>query len=164
MEYAEYNSKFLFPGELFFSPEPYKITTLLGSCVSVVLFNTKYKCGGMNHYLLPDTVDVANKTDNKYGVYAINNLINQMLKVDSNISNYEAKIFGGNRVINNVGLYEYDIGGKNIALAKKMLKQFGIFISCEYVDNDFGIKIHYFNFTGRVLVAKIQNSLRTDNK
>ncbi len=153
------NLKFLFPGEFFASSKPYKITTVLGSCVGVTIFNRRLKIGGLNHYLLPGDVSVKDTNLNKYGFFSIKNLINNLLRFDPEISNLEAKIFGGGRVINS--MLDFNIGLKNIAIARKILNDYKIPIVCEYVDNNYGLKICFFNYNHQVLVGKINNTNST---
>ena len=144
--------KFVLPGDLFYSAEPYKISTILGSCVAVVLFNTKYCFGGLNHYMLNTPPCFSNS--NKYGSISIPNLIEPLLAIDPDINNYQAKIFGGGNVISHIKNSSF--GKNNIEIARKILKNYNIRIVNEYVGNDFGLKLFFFNKTNKVFVAKIQ--------
>jgi chemotaxis protein CheD len=150
----EYKTKFILPGELFFSSKPYKISTVLGSCISVVLYNIKYCFGGMNHYVLDFALNKNSFVDLKYGEFSIPILISKMKKQDNNLKNCVAKIFGGGNVVNSIT--NVNIGLNNIKIAKKILSDYNIPIIKEYVNNDFGLKVHYFNFNNKVLVSKIR--------
>ncbi len=86
------------PGEFHATSDPVIISTVLGSCVAVVLYDEVNKIGGMNHFLLPGSVDRAHlysTSEGRYGIFAMELLINQMIKIGANRSNLQAKVFGG---------------------------------------------------------------------
>jgi chemotaxis protein CheD len=153
-----YKIKFLLPGELFFSKKPYKITTVLGSCISVTLYNKKYHCGGMNHYMLAKSgYNKSNEClENKYGEFAIKNLIDEIKKIDNNKNNWEAKIFGGGNVVPSIS--NSKIGEANAKIAVDILQENKIPIIKKYINNNFGLKIHFFNFNNKVFVSKIKKT------
>lgn len=148
-----FQTKYLFPGEIFYSIQPYKITTILGSCVSVTIFNKKNNFGGINHFLLSESNNAETQDANKYGNFAMKNLISGLLKIDPDVSNYEAKMFGGGKVISSI--IDFKIGENNINAARNILNQYGIPVITECVDNDFGLKIIFFNFNNKVFVTRI---------
>lgn len=141
---------FLYPGAIFVHVEPYWVTTILGSCVSVCLWDQKLKIGGINHYLLPfwNGVGLASP---KYGNIAIEKLIERMIRLGSRPNNLKAKIFGGAAILErsrNSG----HVGLKNIALARKFLKSAGIPIVDSDVGGNLGRKLRFNTVTGVALV------------
>lgn len=104
----------ILPGEYFATRENTMIVTVLGSCVSVCLYDPKLKIGGMNHFLLPS--DNSNSTgvladSARYGVYAMELLLNDLLKLGARRSAIEAKVFGGGNMLQ--GFTLHNIGERN---------------------------------------------------
>ena len=105
-------------GEYFVTDEPNVVlTTILGSCVATCMWDPVAGVGGMNHFLLPGDEDSGTE-EMKYGVNAMELLVNGLLKKGALRSRLQAKLFGGAQVI--AGLS--DIGGKNAAFAEKFLR------------------------------------------
>ncbi|KJR41267.1 chemotaxis protein CheD [Candidatus Magnetoovum chiemensis] len=145
---------FLYPGTLFAQKEPYTITTILGSCVAVCLWDPIFKYGGMNHYLLPlwngDGIPSP-----KYGNIAIQKLIERMMYLGSNKKNIKAKVFGGGSVIQNTsGLL--NVGERNIMIAEDMLAEEGIPVLASNTGGNQGRKIILTTDTCSVLLKKIK--------
>ncbi|HAJ57519.1 MAG TPA: hypothetical protein DCL35_07110 [Candidatus Omnitrophica bacterium] len=148
---------FLLPTELCFSKEPAEIATLLGSCVSVCLFNRKFKVGGMNHFMLDRTPD-GHTPSGKFGDYSMKTLIGMMLSCDKNASNMEATILGGGNVVGHLNV-ENGIGSRNLAVARSILDENDIrVINDRDVSGDHGRKVHFKTWTGEVEVRRIQRS------
>ena len=91
--------KFLQPGKIIFSSNPMLVTTILGSCVSVCIFDKVKKIGGICHYYLPTADRMGVDDRNKYAEYAIPNLLREFKNVRSNQLDLTAKIIGGGYVI-----------------------------------------------------------------
>ena len=88
----------ILPGEYYVTSRDMVLVTVLGSCVCVCIRDTMSGIGGMNHFMLPDSGrDQNNPLGNsaRYGTYAMEILINQLLKLGAKRSNLEAKVFGG---------------------------------------------------------------------
>lgn len=152
MEIKEY---FLNPGELIFSTVPIRVKTLLGSCVSVCIFDKIKKIGGICHYLLPDGGDKAAST--KYGNVALNILIDKFIKAGSDLKDLEAHIAGGAFIIyqgNNIFL----IGDQNIALAKNLLARLKIRIKSINTGGEQGKRLFFNTRSGTVKVEQIEVS------
>lgn len=130
---------FIYPGKLFVTPAPYDLATILGSCISVCVFDQHKKIGGMNHFMLP-LWNGEGLASPKYGNVAIELLINKMLKMGCYKRNIEAKIFGGASVIK-INHDLYNIGERNIQIAEDMLKKADIKIVASSVGGDRGRKI-----------------------
>ena len=118
---------FLYPGKLAAFKEETLITTLLGSCVAVALYDPTTKIGGLNHYLLPEPTHGENQSP-RYGSYAIPTLIEELVKLGANPDKLQAKIYGGGNVINITHQIGEGIGRRNIELAEKTLKSMKIAI------------------------------------
>jgi len=117
-------SHYLYPGNIAAFKEETVISTLLGSCVAVALYDPEKKIGGLNHYLLPAPTP-NDKICPRYGTVAIAELITSLKRLGANTDNLKAKIYGGGNVITNV-LSGPSIGSLNIAVAEKILKHLNI--------------------------------------
>ncbi len=115
---------YIFPGQWAYSREPAEISTILGSCVGVALFDYKLKRGALNHYLLPDPMP-NEAPSGRYGSIAIPAIIDAMIQDGSDKRSLQAKIFGGGSVLTGVTIGD-GIGNRNIELARKMLGDLGI--------------------------------------
>ena len=93
----QYNAVKVLPGEYYVSHEDLVIMTVLGSCIAACLWDSRMRVGGMNHFMLPegDSLDVSGR----YGSYAMELLINEMLKLGARRETMQAKIFGGAQVM-----------------------------------------------------------------
>lgn len=130
---------FIYPGSLEISKKPIQLTTILGSCVAVCLWDNKLKFGGMNHFMLP-LWNGEGLASPKYGNIAIDKLIHKMIWNGSSIENIEAKIFGGGNVIDSANNI-YKIGDRNIEVAISKLKEFNIEIIGSSTGGKLGRKI-----------------------
>ena len=91
------------PGEYFVFNEDVLIMTTLGSCIATCLWDRQAKIGGMNHFMLPDNGGGASDSG-RYGSYAMELLINEMMKMGASRMTMEAKVFGGGAVISGMNL------------------------------------------------------------
>lgn len=130
---------FIYPGKLFTSEAPYYLSTILGSCVAVCIYDDVKKIGGMNHYMLP-LWNGEGLASPKYGNVAIDLLINRMLRLGCTRRNLKAKIFGGASVIS-TKQDMYNIGERNIQIAEDILEKEKIRIIAQSVGGDRGRKI-----------------------
>jgi chemotaxis protein CheD len=135
------------------------LTTVLGSCVAVCLSDTKRGIGGMNHFLLPDRGTGGAGSDNvRYGAYAMELLINGMLKQGADRSNLQAKIFGGANMMGNLR----DIGGSNAAFARQFLKDEGIPCIAESLGGNQARRIRYWPVTGQARQLLVQGNIEAE--
>ncbi len=150
---------FVLPGEMAVSRQPAVIATLLGSCVAICLYNTKLKAGGMNHYMLPTGLKTE-EMKGKYGDYAIDKLVEMMLRLDTNKGNLIARVYGGGAVVGhlNAGV---GIGEKNIETARTMLSSHGIKVLTMDTGGMNGRKIFFNTSTGEVELRLIEKSEMT---
>jgi two-component system chemotaxis response regulator CheB len=115
---------YLYPGQLAAFKEETLVTTLLGSCVAVALFDPEKKVAGLNHYLLPEPSPF-DQLSPRYGTYALAQLIREVEALGGRSDRLQAKIYGGGNVINNI-LNGPSIGQLNINMAEKILKHLQI--------------------------------------
>jgi two-component system chemotaxis response regulator CheB len=152
----EINKVFILPGEYFISKQPHIISTLLGSCVAVCLYNPKHKFGGMNHYMLPTSPN--NEKSGKYGDYAINVLLQFMERTVGNLAGLEAIISGGANVVSNITAGT-QIGPRNIEIARQTLQKHNIRILAENVGGTVGLKLHYQNWDNKLTIEKMDRNV-----
>lgn len=143
----------IFSGDWHVSTEPGEmLTTILGSCVAACIRDPYVGVGGMNHFLLPGDINVTQTSDAaRYGVFAMESLINGILKAGGNKKRLEAKVFGGGNVINNSAR----IGSKNAAFIREFLKREGIPIVSEDLEGDLPRRVHYYPDTGKVMMRRL---------
>jgi len=146
------------PGEYYFTDKNMLIVTVLGSCVSACIRDSVSGIGGMNHFMLPDGAksDKDNPVSEsmRYGTYAMEVLINQLLRNGAKRENLEAKIFGGGNVLRSFTTNM--VGDRNAAFVKKYLKEEGIRVTGEDLMDIYPRKVYFFPKTGKVLVKKLK--------
>lgn len=131
-------SIYLYPGQFAFSVEPAEITTILGSCVGVALYDPVTKIGGLNHYLLAEMTP-GEPGGPRYGSYAIPALIEAMAKAGADPKRLQAKVYGGGNVISPAaGIV---IGDRNIQIALDLLGKYGIPVIDKNVSGTTGRRI-----------------------
>lgn len=153
-------STFIHVGQIHIDSAPSAISTVLGSCVAVCLYDVKLGIGGMNHYLLPFWNGNGLQSP-KFGNIAIPKLIEAMMEQGSTHITMEAKIFGGASM--NIGVSDsMMIGQKNIMVAKEILKEYKIAIAAEDVGGQNGRKIQFNLERGKVLLKYTSRSDNSD--
>ena len=151
------NTHFLYPAALFASKEPHRVSTILGSCVAVCLYDPILQVGGINHYMLPFW-NGQGLASPKYGNIAIEKLVEKMLSLGSKKTNIRAKVFGGGEVID-TNISQFHIGERNIKLAMEMLEELRIPIVAKSVGGKLGRKIEYYTLTGEVKQRDIDRTI-----
>lgn len=147
---------FLYPAELFVSKTPYQVNTILGSCVSVCLFDPVTQIGGINHYMLPYW-NGQGLASPKYGNIAIERLTDKILSLGVNKNNLKAKIFGGGEVIE-TNIVQFHIGQRNIEVARVLLDELKIPIVSSSIGGKLGRKIEFYTKTGDVRQKYVQKT------
>ncbi|MEE8423371.1 MAG: chemotaxis protein CheD [Thermodesulfobacteriota bacterium] len=148
---------YLHPGNLFAHSEPHIVSTILGSCVAVCLFDPVLQIGGINHYLLPFWNKEGLPTP-KYGNVAIQRLVEKMIALGSNKKHLEAKIFGGASQFENSNSAMLNVGQRNIQIAIDLLNKENIRILGKDVGNTQGRRVLYMTNLGKVKVRMIQST------
>lgn len=157
-EAAAVSRHYLYPGTLFAHREPHLVTTVLGSCVSVCLWDQTARVGGINHYLLPLWNGEGLPTP-KYGNIAIAKLVEKVQALGAG-SKLIAKVFGGASMWEKTdGLLA--VGQRNIELAVELLDQQRIPVISSDLGGPVGRKIIFHTGDGTVLLKR-QRALRAD--
>ncbi len=141
----------LMAGDCSFSAEPRVLVTILGSCVSVCLWDQQRGIGGMNHFVLP--TDQGRQGSARYGDVAINELQAGLLQLGSPLADLQAKLFGGAAVLPYAG---YSIGLRNVTFALKRLSHDGIPVIAQRTGGTLGQQIKFNTRTGDVFFRHLQ--------
>ncbi|GGI16242.1 MAG: chemoreceptor glutamine deamidase CheD [Oxalicibacterium faecigallinarum] len=145
----------ILPGEYYYTGKDMLIVTVLGSCVSACIRDRVSGVGGMNHFMLPDgDVDSPVSASARYGTYAMEILINDLLKAGARRENLEAKVFGGGNVLR--GFVNMNVGERNAQFVRNFLKTENIRIVAEDLNDIHPRKVYYFPRSGKVLVKKLR--------
>ncbi len=142
------------PGEFFVDDQPILITTTLGSCIAACLWDRERLVGGMNHFMLPDGPSAGAADGGRYGVYAMDQLIGELVKRGAQRGNLEAKIFGGGAVID--GMSSIQIGERNTQFVLEYLHTERIPVVSKDVLDIYPRKVCYLPQTGKALVKRLQ--------
>ena len=150
------NNFYLQPGFIFVSQEPHFIHTVLGSCVSVCLWDSVNRYGGMNHYIYGKCNNGGR--NGRYGQVSLPHLLRLMLDMGSKKEDLKAHLIGGAR---NVQLNSL-VGDENVALAEKWLKKNGIPVIVKDVGGEHGRKVVFHNQSGEVYIYRVEQIRKSD--
>lgn len=148
----------LLPGEYYVTDKDMLLVTVLGSCVAACIRDCYSGIGGMNHFMLPDGGADAGSPLNasaRYGTYAMEILINQLLKLGARRCNLEAKVFGGGNVLD--GLTVANVGPRNADFVLKFLQTEKIRVIAKDLVDIFPRKVYFFPKNSKVMVKKLRN-------
>ena len=150
------NTHYLHPGNLFASANPHVVTTILGSCIAVCLFDPTKKIGGINHYMLPlwngEGLPIP-----RFGNVAIKKLIEKMEMLGANKRTLKAKVFGGS-TIHETSSGLLNVGLRNIDIAKDMLAEERIPIVGSDMGGSRGRRVLFYTDTGSVKMRYIKKT------
>lgn len=146
----------ILPGEYYVTTQNILIGTVLGSCVSACIRDRVSGMGGMNHFMLPYAGEPSNPASEsaRYGSYAMEILVNQLMKMGAQRKNLEAKVFGGGNVLANFTVS--NIGERNAQFVRDYLKNEEIRILVEDLADRHARKVYFFPVSGKVLVKKLE--------
>lgn len=145
---------YLYPGEFVTSADPCAVTTVLGSCVAVCLWDKVRRFGGMTHFILPHEVGNGLSSP-RFGNVAIRLVLEGLADLGSNPRDLQAKLFGG-AAIHGAGAGEaLTLGARNIAAARHSLEQARIPVVAEDVGGTVGRKIRFDTAEGAVWVKAL---------
>jgi chemotaxis protein CheD len=150
----QYDAVKVLPGEYFVSTEDLVIMTVLGSCISACIWDGKVRAGGMNHFMLPD--GDGSDGAGRYGSYAMELLINEMLKKGARRESMQAKIFGGAQVM--AGFTTMNVGERNTKFVLDYLSTERIPVVSQDVLDIHPRKVCFFPVTGKALVKRLAHS------
>ncbi len=145
----------ILPGEYYVTGRDMLLVTVLGSCVSACIRDPKTGIGGMNHFMLPEG-DPHNPLSEsaRYGGYAMEVLLNQLIKLGASRSRLEAKVFGGGAVMR--GFTMHNVGERNSEFVLEYLENERIRVVAQDLQDIYPRKVYFFPFTGKVLVKKLK--------
>ncbi|MEQ1815827.1 MAG: chemoreceptor glutamine deamidase CheD [Nitrosomonas sp.] len=152
----------LLPGEYYVTDKDMLLVTVLGSCVAACIRDCYSGIGGMNHFMLPDGGGDAGSPLNasaRYGTYAMEILINQLLKLGARRCNLEAKVFGGGNVLD--GLTVANVGPRNADFVLKFLQTEKIRVVAKDLVDIYPRKVYFFPKNSKVMVKKLRNTHNT---
>jgi chemotaxis protein CheD len=139
----------ILPGEYFVHDEDMLIMTTLGSCIAACLWDRNAKVGGMNHFMLPEGAG----DSGRYGSYAMELLINEMMKRGASRMTMEAKVFGGGQVIS--GMSTMNVGERNTSFVIEYLKTERIPIVSKDVLDIYPRKVCFLPGSGKAMVKRL---------
>jgi chemotaxis protein CheD len=149
----------ILPGEYYYTGKNMLIVTVLGSCVSACIRDRITGLGGMNHFMLPDGGGDGGSpvsASMRYGSFAMEILINDLLKAGARRENLEAKVFGGGAVLR--GFTAMNVGERNAAFVVDFLKTERIPVLASDLNDVYPRKVYFFPKTGKVLVKKLMQT------
>lgn len=147
-------SVYLHPGQLFVSSRPAAVTTILGSCVAVCLWDVQLEIGGINHYLLPSGLR-STSSGLRYGNVAIERLLEKLERAGARTSRLRAKVFGGACVLDAMRGKENHLGDKNVEMARQALAEAEIPIVASDVGGSRGRKLIFHPHDGSALIRML---------
>ncbi|WP_439687038.1 chemoreceptor glutamine deamidase CheD [Cupriavidus oxalaticus] len=149
----------LLPNEYYVAREDVVLTTVLGSCVAACIRDEVAGVGGMNHFMLPDDEGGSSSGDRmlspsmRYGSYALEVLINELLKMGARRERLEAKVFGGGAVLAN--MTTLNIGDRNADFVLRYLKAEEIRVAAQDLRGPHARRVSYFPIGGLALVRRL---------
>ncbi|AOR68013.1 chemotaxis protein CheD [Burkholderia stabilis] len=147
----------LLPNEFYTTSEDMVLMTVLGSCVAACIHDPYAGIGGMNHFMLPDDgadAGAAASESMRYGAYAMEVLINELIKAGGRRERFEAKVFGGAAVL--AGMTTINIGDRNADFVRRYLALERIRITAEDLQDVHPRKVAFMPRTGRAMVKKLR--------
>ena len=149
----------ILPGQYYVTARDMVIVTVLGSCVAACIRDPVQKVGGMNHFMLPDLhlgdLDTVSAPA-RYGSYAMELLINHVIKAGGQRDRLQAKVFGGGQVL--AGFTVSNIGEQNAEFVESYLRKEGIDIIARDLLDIYPRKVYFFPSSGRVMVKRLKSA------
>jgi len=142
------------PGEFFVHDEDILIMTTLGSCIAACLWDRDRRIGGMNHFMLPDGGSAGDS--GRYGSFAMELLINEMIKRGASRSSMEAKVFGGGAVIS--GMSSLNVGERNTHFVLDYLRTERISVVSKDVLDIYPRKVCFLPASGKAMVKRLASA------
>ena len=145
----------LLPGEYYVTARDMVLVTVLGSCVAACIRDRFSGIGGMNHFMLPGESGDLLSSSARYGAYAMEKMINELLKMGAKRINLEAKLFGGGNVLH--GFIVANVGERNAEFAINYLRNEKVAIVAQDLLDIYPRKVYFFPSSGRVRVKQLRN-------
>jgi len=150
----QYDAVKVLPGEYFVSSDDLMVMTVLGSCIAACIWDARARSGGMNHFMLPDGDSL--EGGGRYGSYAMELLINQLLKSGARRESMQAKVFGGAQVM--AGFTSMNVGERNTQFVLDYLATERIPVVSQDVLDIHPRKVCFFPVTGKALVKRLAHA------
>jgi len=144
------------PGEFFVHNEDILVMTTLGSCIAACLWDRDRRIGGMNHFLLPDGGSGGGADAGRYGSYAMDLLIGELVKRGATRSSMEAKVFGGGAVVS--GMNSINVGERNTTFVMDYLRTERIAVVSKDVMDIFPRKVCFLPASGKAMVKRLASA------
>ena len=144
----------LLPGEYFVHHEDMLLLTTLGSCIAVCLWDRQARVGGMNHFMLPDN----SAESGRYGPFAMELLINALMKQGAARMTLEAKVFGGAHVLNSVSSDSLRVGQRNTQFALSYLAAERIPVVVKDVEGECPRTVCFLPHSGKAMLKRLSTS------
>ena len=144
------------PGEFFVADEDLLVLTTLGSCIACCLWDREKRVGGMNHFLLPDSGAGSGGDSGRYGSFAMDLLIGELVKRGATRSTMEAKVFGGGAVIS--GMNTINVGERNTSFVLDYLRTERITVVSKDVLDIYPRKVCFLPATGKAMVKRLASA------
>jgi len=157
----------ILPGDYFACGEPIVLSTVLGSCVAACIWDASRRVGGMNHFMLPDGQPDGDAPSARYGLFAMETLINELVKIGASRAGMRAKVFGGGRVLRQVTTI--NVGAKNAKFVLDFLRMENIPVVGQDLEDVYARKVNFYPVEGRAMVKRMDPSsdeslLRTESE
>jgi len=148
----------IMPGEFFVAKQDIVLSTVLGSCVAACIWDRLAKIGGMNHFMLPaaDAGLGLAGASGRYGVFAMEQLINELIKRGATKANLEAKVFGGASALG--GRSMLNVGERNASFVLQFLKTEGIRVVSHDLQDVYARRVAFFPTSGRALCKRLSKT------
>lgn len=150
----QYDAVKVLPGEYFVSSEDMMVMTVLGSCIAACIWDGRARAGGMNHFMLPD--GEGGEGGGRYGSYAMELLINKLLKCGARRETMQAKVFGGAQVM--AGFTSMNVGERNTKFVLEYLSTERIPVVSQDVLDIHPRKVCFFPVSGKALVKRLAHA------
>lgn len=154
---GDFRKKFLLPGDLFVTAEPTHISTVLGSCVGIILYDPQKGVGGMNHFLMDGSPGSSEANPLRYAEPAFETLLKQMIIAGARESHLIAKLFGGAQLSPRPTMAHLRIGERNITAAHNLLQEHRITVKASALGGTVGRKVIMESHTGNVWVKELRS-------
>ncbi|MDO9072247.1 MAG: chemoreceptor glutamine deamidase CheD [Rubrivivax sp.] len=143
------------PGEFFVHDEDILVMTTLGSCIAACIWDREKRVGGMNHFLLPDGGS-GSADSGRYGNFAMDLLIGELVKRGATRATMEAKVFGGGAVIS--GMNSINVGERNTSFVLDYLRTERITVVSKDVMDIYPRKVCYLPASGKAMVKRLASA------
>ena len=145
----------ILPAEFFVTDQPVGLMTVLGSCVAACIRDPLTRLGGINHFMLPDG-DTSDGAPARYGLHAMELLINELIKAGARRERFEAKVFGGGNVLKS--FTSTPVGTRNAQFVSEFLREERITVVAKDLGGIHPRKICYFPLNGRAMVKLLPHA------